>query len=258
MHPLISARGLAARLDDVTVLDVRWKGGEPGPEAFAAGHVPGAAYVDLDRDLVGGQGEGAMPLPDPVMLQETMRRLGVRESRPVVVYDDWGGRAAARCWWLLRWAGKDDVRVLDGGWSTWDGPVATGPAEPAAGDLVVRPGAMPVVDSDDVAHFEGVLVDARPAADYRDGHVPGAVDVPTDTSLGAEGRMRPADQVQALLAASGVDGEQPVASYCGSAVLACFNVLAMETVGVRAALYPGSWSAWSSDPDRPVESGEGA
>ena len=271
MHPLISATELRRRLDDVTVLDVRYRvGGPPGREEFERGHVPGAAYVDLDTDLAGPVGpggagsEGRHPLPTPEALQVAMRRAGVRESRPVVVYDDWSGRAAARCWWLLRWAGKDDVRVLDGGWSTWDGPVEDGSGTVEPGDLVVRPGAMPLLDAAGAAGFDGTLVDARAHERYRGdvepldavaGHVPGAVNVPTETNLGADGRFRPADQIAALYTAAGVEAGQAVAAYCGSGVTACHDVLALELVGVRAALYAASWSGWSSDSERPVETG---
>ncbi|GGF32646.1 sulfurtransferase [Marmoricola endophyticus] len=263
MHPLISPLDLRSRLGEVTVLDVRWQvGGPPGRAEYDAGHVPGAAFVDLDEQLAGTGGGGRHPLPSPDDLQAAMRSVGVRENRPVVVYDDWGGRAAARAWWLLRWAGKDDVRVLDGGWSAWDGPVATGQEVPEHGDLVVRPGAMPTLDAAGVASYDGVLVDARAPERYRGevepidpvaGHVPGAVNVPTETNLGAEGRFRPADQLAALYAASGVDGTRPVAAYCGSGVTACHDVLALEVAGVRAALYAGSWSDWVSDPGRPVD-----
>ncbi|HEU4568578.1 MAG TPA: rhodanese-like domain-containing protein, partial [Marmoricola sp.] len=119
--PLVRADELRSLIGAVTVLDVRYRlGGPSGLPEFAAGHVSGAAYVDLDRDLAGPPGNGGRhPLPDPARFAAAMRAAGVSGSRPVVVYDDWGARAASRCWWLLRHHGHDDVRVLDGGWPAW-------------------------------------------------------------------------------------------------------------------------------------------
>ncbi|WP_122817746.1 sulfurtransferase [Nocardioides pantholopis] len=269
--PLISTRELRDLLDagtPVTVLDVRYRlGGPPGAQEYAAGHVPGAAYVDLDADLAAPAGAGGRhPLPDPADFEAAMRRVGVRDDRPVVVYDDWSGHAAARCWWLLRHHGHGDVRVLNGAWAAWvadGGPVEVAPAQPEAGDFTARPGAMPVVGPEEVPDV-AVLVDARAPERYRGesepvdpvaGHIPGAVNVPTITNLGADGRFRPADQLRALYAAAGVTGDEPVAAYCGSGVTAAHDVLALELAGIRAALYPGSWSGWITDPTRPVERG---
>jgi len=273
--PLISPRelrDLLARDDDaVTVLDVRYRlGGPPGAQQYAAGHVPGASYVDLDTELAAPPGEGGRhPLPEPAAFEAAMRRAGVRADRPVVVYDDWSGHAAARCWWLLRHHGHDDVRVLDGGWSAWlaeDGAVAveTPTAETREpGDFTAQPGRMPAVEADEVLDVP-VLVDARAPERYRGeaepvdpvaGHIPGAVNVPTTTNLRADGRFRSPEEIRALYAAAGVTGEQDVAVYCGSGVTAAHDVLALELAGIPAALYPGSWSGWITDPTRPVERG---
>ena len=196
-HPLVSAADVIAQLGELTVLDVRYRqGGPPGAEEFTRGHVPGAAYVDLDTDLAAPPGRGGRhPLPDPSDFGSAMRRAGVRADRPVVVYDDWGGRAAARAWWLLRHHGHDDVRVLDGGWSAWlgaGGAVATGPADPPVGDFAADPaGLMPAVDADGIGGVD-VLVDARAPERFRGevepldavaGHIPGAVNVPTPQNL---------------------------------------------------------------------------
>ncbi len=140
--PLISPDDLAAVLGDVTVLDVRYAlGGPPGRDEHLAGHVPGAAYVDLDADLADPPGAGGRhPLPDESRFEAAMRRAGVSGDRPVVVYDDWQGRAAARAWWLLRHHGHGDVRVLDGGWTAWleDGhPAETGEVPVEPGDFTV-------------------------------------------------------------------------------------------------------------------------
>lgn len=268
VSPLITVTELAERLDEVTVLDVRYRtGGTPGREEHAAGHVPGAAYVDLDSELAAAPGpRGRHPLPDTEVFVGAMQRAGVSADRPVVVYDDWSGQAAARCWWLLRHHGHPDVRVLDGGWAAWTGaggPTETGEVAGEPGTFDGRPGAMPVVDAEGVPDVD-VLVDARAAERYRGetepidpvaGHVPGAVNVPTSTNLQADGSFRPADQLAALYAAVGATPGADVAAYCGSGVTACHDVLALEVAGVQAALYPGSWSEWVADPARPVESG---
>jgi thiosulfate/3-mercaptopyruvate sulfurtransferase len=185
----------------------------------------------------------------------------------VVVYDDWAGQAAARGWWLLRHHGHPDVRVLDGGWTAWreaGGEVESGEVAPAEGDFRPGPGAMPVVEADRVLDVP-VLVDARAPERYRGetepidpvaGRIPGAVNVPTTTNLAADGRFRDPGQLRALYEAAGVplDGTE-VAVYCGSGVTAVHDLLALELAGVRATLYPGSWSGWITDPARPVERG---
>lgn len=265
--PLISVSDLRSRLGEVSVLDVRWSlGGPPGAEAFAAGHVPGAAYVDLDTALADPPGPGGRhPLPDPERFAAAMRDAGVRHDRPVVVYDDWQGRAAARAWWLLRLHGHHDVRLLDGGWSAWreaGGPVESGGTTPTAGDFTVSGQQhMPVVDAGEVLDVD-VLLDARAPERYSGavepvdpvaGHIPGARNVPTDANLGPEGRFLAGEELARVYAAVGAVPGAQVAVYCGSGITAAHDVLALEVAGVRAALFPGSWSAWVTDPARPVE-----
>lgn len=264
---LITVDELAADLVAHTVLDVRYvMGGPPGAAEHAEGHVPGAVFVDLDIDLADPPGAGGRhPLPDPAMFEAAMRRVGVRRDRPVVVYDDWQGRAAARAWWLLRFHGHSDVRVLDGGWTAWRDaglPVETGSSETAAGDFTVSADPqMPVVAAADVLDVD-VLIDARAAERYRGevepvdavaGHIPGAVNVPTTDNLRDDGRFRSPDELRRAYARVGADGSTRVAAYCGSGVTAAHDVLAMEVAGIGAALYPGSWSGWITDPARPVE-----
>lgn len=265
--PLTTAKQLHDSLGRVSVLDVRYRmGGPTGAAAYARRHVPGAAYVDLDTDLAGpvrpdGVG-GRHPLPDPAVFEAAMRRAGVRRDRPVVVYDDWAARAAGRAWWLLRDAGHDDVRVLDGGLGAWLAAgygAETGTAAVEPGDFVATPGALPRIDADSLLAFGGTIVDARAPQRYRGelepvdpvaGHVPGAVNVPTDANLGADGIFRSAAELAELYPA----GE--VVCYCGSGVTANHALLALAIQGREGVLYPGSWSDWVSDPRRPVVTGE--
>jgi thiosulfate/3-mercaptopyruvate sulfurtransferase len=187
-----------------------------------------------------------------------------------VVYDDGDASVAARAWWLLRWAGHDDVRVLDGGYAAWLAaglPVVAG--EPSAvppGDVVVRPGGMPVADADDAAAVaaRGVLLDVRVPARFRGetepvdpvaGHVPGARNAPLAGNLGPDGRFLDPADLAARFAALGIRPGVDVATYCGSGVAAAQTVLALEVAGLSGALYVGSWSSWVADPDRPVATG---
>ena len=262
-NPLIPAGELRDLLGSVTVLDVRYRlGGPAGPEEFASGHVPGAAYVDLDRDLADPPGpRGRHPLPDSRRFAAAMREAGVSGARPVVVYDDWAARAAARCWWLLRHHGHDDVRVLDGGWPAWvgaGGQVETGTPAVEPGDFAGEAGRLPVLEAAEVPSFTGLLVDARAPERFRGevepvdpvaGHIPGAVNVPTAANLARDGRFLPAEELRAVY---GTEDGREVASYCGSGVTACHDLLALAVLGVEGRLYPGSWSEWVADPSRPV------
>jgi thiosulfate/3-mercaptopyruvate sulfurtransferase len=268
--PLVSAHDLVPRLGEVTVLDVRYQTGAPsGRPAYEAGHIPGAQYVDLDDDLAApptleGGRRGRHPLPDIRDFEAAMRRAGVRGDRPVVAYDDWGGRGAARAWWLLRYHGHPDVRVLDGGWSAWvdaGGEVATDEPAVEPGDFTARPGHLAVVDVDDVLAVE-VLVDARAHERYLGEHepldpvagrIPGAVNVPTSDNLRPDGRFKDPDELRRIYAAVGAVAGADVAAYCGSGVTACHNVLALAIARVPAALYAGSYSEWVSDRGRPVD-----
>ena len=276
MHVLIDAADLAARLDDprTVVLDVRWTLAEPdGRDAYRAGHIPGAVYVDLDTELAdhSATGEGRHPLPGEAAFTAAMRRWGLREGDLVVAVDDAGGMSAARAWWLLRHAGWRDVRLLDGGLAAWREaglPLETGDVVPEPGDATARFGGMPVVDLDEadaLASAEaGVLLDARAAERYRGdvepidpraGHIPGAVSAPTTGNLGTDGRFLPAEVLRERFAALGADGRHPLAVYCGSGVNAAHQVAALAVAGLDAALYPGSFSQWSNVRERPVATG---
>jgi len=268
--PTADLRDLLAGQAPVTVLDVRYRtAGASGPGEYSLGHVPGAVYVDLDTELAAAPGAGGRhPLPATEVFEQAMRRAGVSEGRAVVVYDDWAGMAAGRAWWLLRFHGHVDVRVLDGGWAAWvqdGGEVERGVAMNAPGDFTARPGQLSVVEADRVLDVP-VLVDARAPERYRGetepidpvaGRIPGALNVPTGANLQADGRFRTPEQLKAVYEAAGVptDGAREVAVYCGSGVTAVHDILALESIGVSATLYPGSWSEWITDPERPVESG---
>ncbi|PWI45222.1 sulfurtransferase [Streptomyces sp. ICBB 8177] len=271
MDPIISVTefsGDAFRTLRPAVLDVRYQlGGPAGRPQYEAGHIPGAAYVDLDTELAGEPGaSGRHPLPEPAVFGEAMRRAGVSAGRPVVVYDGDKGWAAARAWWLLRWAGHEDVRVLDGGLAAWDGPLETGERTVEPGDFTPRPGALPLLDADQAAALarRGVLLDARAGERYRGevepidpvaGHIPGAVSAPTTENLEADGRFRPAGELAERFAALGATADAEVGVYCGSGVSAAQEVLALAVAGVPAALYAGSWSEWTHDGSRPVATG---
>ncbi|MEU3948218.1 sulfurtransferase [Streptomyces sp. NPDC029526] len=279
MNAIISASELVSELDGPNppvLLDVRWQlsaaasTGEPpfdGRAAYAAGHLPGAVFVDLDRELASAPGQGGRhPLPDLGEFGAAMRRAGVSSGRPVVVYDGGPGWGAARAWWLLRWTGHPDVRVLDGGLPSWEGPLETSVPTPPPGDFEPAPAADGLLDADGAAELarSGVLLDARAGERYRGevepidpvaGHIPGAVSAPTTQNVGPDGRFLPAGELGARFRELGVTGEVPVGVYCGSGVSGAHEVLALAVAGVPAALYVGSWSEWSSDPRRPVAVG---
>ena len=268
--PLISAAELSSLLGQVTVLDVRYRmGGPPGREEHAAGHVPGAAYVDMDTELSSAPGDpvdqrGRHPLPAPDVFVAAMRRAGVSTDVPVVVYDDWQGRAAGRAWWLLRDYGHTEVRVLDGGWPAWraaGGATSTEDVPQVDGDFDGEPGTLPVVDAAGVKGV-GVLIDARAPERFRGevelvdpvaGHIPGAVNVDTSRNLAEDGTFRPAAELRELYGEVGAVPGVDVAAYCGSGVTATHDLLALAVAGVDAALFPASWSGWVSDGTRPVE-----
>ncbi len=268
MDPIISSVQLRNDLANPTILDVRYQlGGPPGGPQYAAGHLPHARYVDLDTELAGPPGKsGRHPLPDLDVFTAAMRRAGVCSGRPVVVYDGGQGWAAARAWWLLRWAGHEDVRVLDGGLPAWDGPLETGVPEPAEGDFTPRPGCLPVLTADQAAALArtGLLLDARAPERYRGevepidpvgGHIPGAVSAPTTGTVGPDGRFLPREALAERFAALGAGEGTEVGVYCGSGVSAAQEVLALALAGIPAALYVGSWSEWCADPARPVATG---
>ena len=264
MDVLISAPDLAAALASdrpPVVLDVRWKlGGPPGHEEYLRGHVPGAVYVDLETELSADPqpSDGRHPLPTADALRECARRWGIDDGDGVVVYDGEGNLSSARAWWLLRWAGLADVRILDGALPAWTGaglPLATDDVTPEPGTVTLTTGALPTITAEEAGAFDGVLLDARAAERFRGetepvdpkaGHIPGAVSAPTTGNLAADGRFLAPAELRERFLVAGADGERPVAAYCGSGVTAAHEVAALAIAGIDAALYPGSWSQWSN------------
>jgi thiosulfate/3-mercaptopyruvate sulfurtransferase len=278
--PLISAQQLAHALDVADgplVLDVRHRlaaaqathpGAPPARDDYIAGHIPGAVFVDLERELAGPPGLGGRhPLPDAGAFARAMRSKGVSKRRPVVVYDDAGALSAARAWWLLRYHGHANVAVLDGGLSAWLGAghaLTTAMPRCARGDFHAVPGGMPLLDAHGAAQLarSAILLDARSPERFRGesepvdpvaGHIPGARSHPTTENLDADGRFRTSDELRAAL---NIPPGATVGAYCGSGVTAAHLVLALECAGHHAALYAGSWSDWISDPSRPVATGD--
>jgi thiosulfate/3-mercaptopyruvate sulfurtransferase len=276
--PLIRADALRALAGAVCVLDARFDLARPdaGAEAFLAGHLPGAQYVHLDRDL-SAKGDvpalcgGRHPLPTREHVAATVARLGITPDTPVVVCDAQGGMFAARVWWMLRWIGHTAVAVLDGGVAAWTaagGTLETGAAQPpapaAAYPLSPEAGRR-VITADALQAQLGrvTLIDARAPERYRGdiepldpvaGHIPGALNRPFSANLGADGRFQSPETLRAAFAPLLGAGE--VVHQCGSGVTACHNLLAMEIAGLPAGtLYAGSWSEWCRDGRRPVARG---
>ncbi|QAV71424.1 sulfurtransferase [Salinibacterium sp. UTAS2018] len=281
-HPLVTANELAALLDDaanggapVRVLDVRWSlGGPAGRPLYEEGHIPSAVYVDLDTELArhGEPEEGRHPLPTVDAFQAAVRRWGINDGDTVVVYDDWNSLAACRAWWLLRYMGIENVQVLDGALSAWTAaghPLAIGADDMTAvepGTAALSAGNEPALSADDAAALAetGVLLDARAGERYRGevepidpraGHIPGAISAPTSGNLGEDGQFLDSEALRERYEALGVSVDRAVGVYCGSGVTAAHDALALTVAGFRPALFPGSWSAWSNQPERPVATG---
>jgi thiosulfate/3-mercaptopyruvate sulfurtransferase len=261
---LVTAAELAAADPPPVILALR-------PDA-ALPRIQGAVAVDLATDLAapGGGTRGSRPLPDIADLQARARDWGIHQDAPVVVYDHDRGLQAARAWWVLRWAGIADVRLLDGGFAAWQGaslPVTQDAPSPAPGDVVLSPGHMPVLDADGCAALarSGVLIDTRVRPNYIGGtvppgspprgHIPGALSAPAADNLTEAGTFTDGETLRHLYDALGADGTKPIGIYCGAGISACHAVLALASIGIEAAMWPGSWSAWSADPARPVAIG---
>jgi thiosulfate/3-mercaptopyruvate sulfurtransferase len=272
--PFVPAAWVEDRLGDVVLADVRWAlDGSEGPDTYRERHLPGAVFVDLDevlsdvgRPAVDGEPRGRHPLPDPERFAVRFGEVGIGHEDLVVAYDQGPGTMAARLVWMLRVLGER-ATVLDGGLAAWPGPTERGevrrppvvrralpwPEDRLADAGLVdrlrhRPDAV-VVDARAPERFRGEVepVDPRP------GHIPGARNLPATGNVGADGRLRDLEDLRRAYASAGALDAAEVVAYCGSGVTATHDLLVLEHLGVRGRLYPGSWSAWSADPARPVE-----
>jgi thiosulfate/3-mercaptopyruvate sulfurtransferase len=269
--PLVTVAWLRTRLGsrNLVVVDCRWKLGEPGAgePLWREGHIPGAAFLDLDTDLAGPPGDrGRHPLPEPGDFEAAARRAGIGQDSLVVAYDEAGESGAARLWWLLRHFGHSNVTVLDGGLRAWreaGGELRGGEEEIEPGDFTARPSTDDVVSADDMQASGRLLLDARAPERYRGevepidpvaGHIPGARSLPF-AEIAPQGRFLPPDELRERLEAVGVRSGDDVVAYCGSGVTAAVLVLAAEAAGIEGVrLYPGSWSEWCGR-GLPVERG---
>lgn len=273
----VTAQQLARELKQThppKVLDVRWSLTQPnGYPAYVAGRIPGARYVDLESDLTGDVGPttGRHPLPTVGHLQQAARRWGLNNGDRVVVYDGGSGVGASRAWWVLRWAGVGDVRILNGGYPVWAGHGENETGIPPRrkrkdrGNITLSGGHLPTVEAEDLENFTGVVIDARNGERYRGefepvdpvaGHIPQAVNLPYAGNLTSFGLIKPESELRERFAPSGALDASDVAVYCGSGVTATHHVAALASLGVQAALYPGSWSQWITDPNRPRATGD--
>lgn len=276
MSNLISARDLAALLETprLVVFDVRASLADPkaGRQLYDAGHIPGARFMSLDDDLAGPVGAhgGRHPLPEMDAFAAKLGALGVGNDREVVVYDADGGMFGARLWWLLRYAGLDAVRVLDGGFTAWEeAGLQVTSDEPDIAPATFTPTLRPEMTAsmEDVRAKLGdrrtLLIDARASERYRGevepldkkaGHIPGAINKPFSENL-ERGHFKSPEALRARFAEA--ERADEVILYCGSGVSAAHNALALSQAGIEGAkLYVGSWSDWSSYDENPVATGE--
>jgi thiosulfate/3-mercaptopyruvate sulfurtransferase len=260
----VSVEALVAGLErgeQPILLDVRF---DPRvgalPDDYAEAHLPGAVFVDLPAELAAAPaaGTGRFPLPALEDVQAAARRWGIREGSVVVAYDDRSGVSAARAAWVLRWAGFERVRVLDGGLRAWVAagqPTIREVPRPVPGDAVLSGGRLEPIGADDVRLFaeRGALLDARGAKQFAAGRIPSALSLPATELLDDDGVLRPVDQVRRRLVDLGVPLGSPIAVSCGAGIAATFTALALSALGEEVAVYVGSWSEWTADPARPVE-----
>lgn len=277
-NPLISATSLQQKLqsadaEKIIIIDCRFSlmDAEVGANEYAAGHIPGAQYANLNHDLsstiVPGE-TGRHPLPDRDVFIATVGKFGITNDHTVVAYDANNGAYAARLWWMMRWLGHGDVLVLDGGFDEWQAvgyetsqevPAIASALFVASDSLVQTINAdrlldtsYTITDARDPARFKGEVEPIDPVA----GHVPGAICLPFVENL-ENGVFKAPEQLKAQFAAAGLSTTEPTVCYCGSGVTACHNALAICIAGLpEPILYPGSWSEWITDPARPIATGE--
>ena len=282
IEPFVDIEWVREHRDEVVLADSRWYvDGRSGREEYRAGHIPGAVFIDLDTALTSHEDAavgGRHPLAEPEDFAAAMGALGIGDEDTVIAYDDAGGVIAARLVWMLRVTGHE-AALLDGGLAAWPGELEVGPPaavdltpgirpldRPRGGGFTARPWPADLIASIEeaaaLASNGGTVLDARPAErfagapddlDPRPGHIPGSRSVPCRENLDADGRLLAAVDLRARFA---VEDAAEVISSCGSGVTACHNLLAMEQAGLgRGRLFPGSWSQWSRDPARPVQTG---
>jgi thiosulfate/3-mercaptopyruvate sulfurtransferase len=274
MPLLIGAPALAAHVGSggvARLLDVRWRLNAPeGRPAYVTGHLPGAAYVDLEGELSqrGRPEIGRYPLPALGDLEQAARRWGISDGELVVAYDDNDGVAAARAWWLLRRQGID-IRVLDGGIRAWIDaglPLARGDVAPQRGTVTLTDVDPGVATIDDAARAPsgGHLIDVRAPDQYRGittglspaaGHIPGAINIPAIAHISARGTLKTPQEIRATIAASGVLSDTPIVLYCGTGIASTHSALAFAHAGIETRVFAGSWSQWSLASGRPVAVG---
>ena len=287
---LIDSSTLAKNLDssDWRIFDVRHDLARPelGREQYAEGHLPGARFVPLDAELSGMKtgANGRHPLPDADDFMATLGEWGIRPGQQIVAYDASGGTYAARLWWMLRWMGHYSVAVLDGGFPKWEKEGRPVTAEVPHFSPTVYRGAPRTMHVDaafvesNLGKPEVTVIDARAAGRFAGegetidpvgGHIPGALNRPFGENLGRDGSFKPPERLAKdgsfkspqklageFAALLGNRAPTQIVHQCGSGVSACHNILAMEVAGLAGSrLYPGSWSEWCSDPDRPVATG---
>ena len=275
--PIVSADWLAAHASEVRIADARWYlpgTGRTGRAEYAAAHLPGAVFLDIDEELADPptHADGRHPLPSVARFEGAMARAGISDDTNVVAVDDVGGAMAARLWWLLRYFGhRGRAFVLDGGIAAWQAAGGASTRQvptPARGSFHARPRPELVVSRQDVERMARdagvVMLDARAPErwagvsepiDARPGRIPGAKNAPFADNV-ADGKLRGADELRARYAALGVGADTTVVAYCGSGVTACHDILALEIAGLPGALlYAGSYSQWAAEPSLPVETG---
>jgi thiosulfate/3-mercaptopyruvate sulfurtransferase len=256
------------------LLDVRWELTAPpgtGHRQYLDGHLPAARFADLEYVFTGlrlDRNDGRHPLPDAERIGMGLGALGIDPERPIVVYDRPGSFAAARAWWVLRWAGLNAL-VLDGGFPAWQasgGAVETGEVPPPAQftTVTVTTGHLPTIATAELADFAGTVIDVRTPERYRGdqepidaraGHIPGAVNRPVPGFWDANGRLPEQERLDELLQ---IPMDREVVAYCGSGVSAAQVVFALASLGIEATLYAPGWSGWSADPSRPTQVGDQA
>ncbi|WP_219834811.1 sulfurtransferase [Paenibacillus sp. R14(2021)] len=277
MNNIVSLKWLLARMyeSDIVIVDCRFQLGKPtaGREAYETSHIPGAVYLDLEKDLSAPIEEhgGRHPLPDIAQLTGVLSRVGIGNETRVVAYDDQGGAMASRLWWLLKYLGHEAVYVLDEGFTAWE--KAGFPVNAEQRVLIPAPFFATVqhnmlVEMDEVRENIGkdrvTLIDSREGARYRGelepidrvaGHIPGALNRFWAEGRGADGKWKGAEEQEARF--EGLDKERETIVYCGSGVTACPNVLALEEAGFsKVRLYAGSWSDWISYEGNPIGTGD--